>query len=485
MLQKSLLLIGIAGLFWFQPALSASKTTVIQISYDDLLKMVNSTICADRVPKSMKCSPVQVTVQGAPARPNLVVQCPGCLTKLKVNGAKVFGVLKTQQTELRFVTQAPSVMEAMEEIIRPLNLYYDTNFFGQAARPRGLATDGKGHLLVADFGTGQQDGKVWKISLPMYDATTPPLHSAMGVPQVEKLPSISIQAATQGQAFKSVVGLSAVRVDGPRMVGLVNRVRGKDGASLEQFKDFPMATLLRLAPRPASVPTIASSSAPLLSPGTGNSYSVIASLYDFEAQHDPDGRGIECNPFDFVLRGGEVYATDAAGNSVVRINLVTGKMALYALFEQIPNPKFPQMGPRTIDAVPTGIEFGPDGALYVSFVSGFPFVAGNAGVYRLKDNNGDGDALDAGEKTQMVEGLTMAIDVTFDSHGRMYTLEHSLDFSNRGFGRICQIQGGRCGVILADKVIAPTGLVVIHNYLYYSQEFTGQVSRLSLPSTKH
>lgn len=206
----------------------------------------------------------------------------------------------------------------------------------------------------------------------------------------------------------------------------------------------------------------------------------VVSLYDFEARHDPDRDGVESNPYDLALRGDYVYVTDSAGNSVVRVNPQTGEAALYALFEELPNPQ-PQTGRATVDAVPSGMEFGPDGALYVAFVSGFPFVPGNSGVYRLADRNGDGDALDPGEKTLAVSGLTMAVDVTFDARGNMYTSENSLDFSKQAMGRICMIRDGKCAVTLTDKVVSPTGIAVIGDHLYYAQEFMGLVGRVRLP----
>ena len=81
-----------------------------------------------------------------------------------------------------------------------------------------------------------------------------------------------------------------------------------------------------------------------------------------------------------------------------------------------------------------------------------------------------------------VGGLTSAVDVAFDARGQMYTSEYSLDFMKNAPGRICLIRDGKCAVTLTDKVISPTGIAVIGDYIYFSQEFTGLVGRLPLPT---
>jgi hypothetical protein len=116
-------------------------------------------------------------------------------------------------------------------------------------------------------------------------------------------------------------------------------------------------------------------------------------------------------------------------------------------------------------------------------MTGFPFPKGGSGIWRIEDKNGNGNALDAGEVNLVVDGLDSAIDVAFDARGNMYTSEYSLDFQKNAPGRICQIRNGKCAVTLTDKVISPTGIVVIGEHTYFSQEFLGLVGRLPLPKT--
>jgi hypothetical protein len=295
---------------------------------------------------------------------------------------------------------------------------------------------------------------------------------------VDGLPSVEVKTEYQGQAFTSLVGVSAAQVEGSTLISIINRLYGVGGAPIPSLADVPVTSVLRsrlpLAQSTPSASTVSTQQ---------DSFTVLASLYDFERRANPDGRGVESNPYDMVLQNGYAYVSDAAANTIMRINTTTGEMEMYALFKEMPNPQFPETGAPTMDTVPTGLEFGPDGALYVAFLTGFPFPKGGAGVYRLVDNNGDGDALDPDEENLVVTGLNAATDVTFDAEGAMYTSEFSLNFNEWGTpGRLCQIHEGQCAVIITDKAFAPTSIVVVDGYIYFSQELAGRVSRLPLPN---
>jgi sugar lactone lactonase YvrE len=65
--------------------------------------------------------------------------------------------------------------------------------------------------------------------------------------------------------------------------------------------------------------------------------------------------------------------------------------------------------------VPTGIVEGPDGAYYMSQLTGFPFPIGGANVYRIDPRTGQAKVF-AG-------GFTMIMDLAFDKKGTLYVLE--------------------------------------------------------------
>ncbi|HEY0543970.1 MAG TPA: ScyD/ScyE family protein [Pyrinomonadaceae bacterium] len=496
MKSLSLFITVILLLITTQPALPQSKSGALNISYNDLVKIVDTSICLNKKTWGGQCTPETVKIEDASAAQGLTLKCPGCLTELEIRGDKASGKLKVVtpegEKELRFSVQAPTAADLSAQVVAKLDAYYSFHFFTKAARPRGLATDGKGNLLVTDFGTGQNDGKVWKIPVKNFDRQASLFNSVEGEEMVGGMPSVKIDTTFQGQPIKSIVGLSSVRLDGSALIALTNRIIAhEDKDPLANLHDTPIASLLRVN-LDAGI-SARGSAAPYkqaLQPSRPKPFTLLASLWDFEQRNNPDNRERECDPFDLALGGGYAYVTDAGGNDLLRIQLATGEMNSYAVFEQRPNPLFDSKQPENFknrpdrDAVPSGITFGPDGALYVACLGGYPFPQGGSGIYRLADKNGNGTALDPGEKSLAADGLTCAVGVAFDADGVMYTSEYSMDFFKNAPGRICQIRDGKCAVTLTDKAISPTSIIVIGHYLYFSQEFLGLVGRLPLPSAK-
>lgn len=459
-----------------RPAATTASGESMLLPFAELARMVDASLCARRSTPNGPCVPERVTVP-ATGGGTLVFECPGCLQALVVDGTHAQGRLVSLSDagprEVAFRTEAATADE-MARLAGRLETHFDERYFDQARRPRGLLADENEDLIVADLGTGNADGRIWWVqSSPLPGVRVTP---AAGTVVEDHLPSVLVNASLQGQRFPSIVGISSVRRAGGRLLGLVNRVVGK-GRELPELKDVPLASLLWINPGAGPGEASAATAEP-------RRWTAIASLFEFEARHNPDQDGIESNPFDVAVRNGHAYVADAAANAVLRVDERTGATTLYAVFEEVRNLLSPQVGFPTVDAVPTGLEFGPDGALYVAYLSGFPFGRGNAGVVRLVDLNGDSDALDTGEKTEVVTGLTMAIDVTFDRGGTMYTAEHSLEFMKRGPGRLCMIEDGRCAVTLTDHAAGPTSIAVAGGYLYYAQELQGRVGRVRLPSAK-
>ena len=72
-----------------------------------------------------------------------------------------------------------------------------------------------------------------------------------------------------------------------------------------------------------------------------------------------------------------------------------------------------------MQAVPTGVVKGPDGALYMSQLTGFPFPVGAANVYRIDPRSGN--------VSVYASGFTNIIDLDFGKDGTLYVLEMDHD----------------------------------------------------------
>jgi hypothetical protein len=103
-----------------------------------------------------------------------------------------------------------------------------------------------------------------------------------------------------------------------------------------------------------------------------------------------------------------------------------------------------------MQAVPTSVVKGPDGAYHVGQLTGFPFPPGGANVFRVVP--GQAPTVYAG-------GFTDIIDIAFDKKGRLYVLE----ISSEGLLNVPedQLPTGRLVRVDKDgsqKVLASEGL---------------------------
>ena len=121
--------------------------------------------------------------------------------------------------------------------------------------------------------------------------------------------------------------------------------------------------------------------------------SEIADLWAFENENNPDeevGNAlVDSNPVDVLARpGGHFYVADAGGNTLLSVSR-DGEVEVLSLFPNVSTP--PPFPGDNIDmnAVPTGVVAGPDGALYMSQLTGFPFPVGGANVFRVHARSGE------------------------------------------------------------------------------------------------
>ncbi len=183
----------------------------------------------------------------------------------------------------------------------------------------------------------------------------------------------------------------------------------------------------------------------------------IADLVAYEAANDPDGEGVDSNPYSVVSQWGKAVVADAGGNDLVSVS--RRGLSTKAVFPSqiVPAPPgIPDLPPELpAQAVPTSVVSGPGGALYVGQLTGFPFAVGAASVYRVE----------RGEDPEVVAGgFTNIIDIAFDRRGNLYVLEIAKNglLSGDPAGALYRVsrKGGPPKLILDQGLEAPGGLAI-------------------------
>jgi hypothetical protein len=192
----------------------------------------------------------------------------------------------------------------------------------------------------------------------------------------------------------------------------------------------------------------------------------VADLGAYEALNNPDGGPLDTNPYGLLEVPGAVVLTDAGGNSLLQVT-ANGDISTLAVFQSRgTNP------PRSTDSVPTSVTIGPDGAYYVSELSGFPAVAGAANIYRVEPGEAPRLFLTS---DACLTGFTTIIDIAFDGDGNLYVLQYGTGTlvrvtpdENQPGGICAQYQAGTRTTILSG-LSQPTSVAVgPHGALYVS-----------------
>ena len=136
----------------------------------------------------------------------------------------------------------------------------------------------------------------------------------------------------------------------------------------------------------------------------------VADLWAAAVQNNqPSAEDPFSNPADIAAdRDGTLYIADASCN---------------CLWSWTENEGLKMVVAWTIDdnPVPTGVALGPDGDIYVSFLSGFPFKTGSARIERWS----------GGALKQKYAGLTMLTDVLVTKDSRIFAVQFA-EFGDKG-----------------------------------------------------
>jgi sugar lactone lactonase YvrE len=187
--------------------------------------------------------------------------------------------------------------------------------------PRKIAFDADGALLVAEAGTGVDDGQISRRASNGQRATV-----------LDQLPSFPYTPS-------EIVGPAAVRPVGSDLYWIQGLGRDEQRSG----------NLLRLR---------------------GGQVEVLAGMR-LAAQSAPDGDTRIANPYDLLMEpDGTAYVSDASANVVWRID-PERRVRTVLIWTAVQDP------------VPTGLARGPDGAYYVALFSPEPHTEGSGRVVRF------------------------------------------------------------------------------------------------------
>jgi sugar lactone lactonase YvrE len=166
----------------------------------------------------------------------------------------------------------------------------------------------------------------------------------------------------------------------------------------------------------------------------------------FEKENNPDkSQEKVSNPSDLALAAdGTLYIADASGNTVFTWTADAG-LKLFASWPVTDSPDEPQ-------AVPTSLAIGPDGDVYVGFLSGFPFPYKGARIERYAAD---------GTLKETYPDLNLVTDILVTADGTLYAVEMANGYGDTGYnantGRVIKLVKGEVGVVL-DGLNYPYGI---------------------------
>jgi hypothetical protein len=310
--------------------------------------------------------------------------------------------------------------------------------------PRGLAFAPDGHLYVAEAGRGG-DG--------------PPCFTGPEGPSCFDLTgAVTRINVDKGKQKRILTGLPSFAADG---TGDVPAGFAAIGPMDVAFAGNERFVTIGLGADPAlrtQLPALADM-ALLIRARSQNTWQEIADIGTYEASQDPNADGPDSNPAGLVAsRDGQVLA-DAGGNALLAVD-TAGVISTIAVF---PNRNVPGPGGGTfsMDAVPTSVVVGPDGAYYVSQLTGFPFPVGGANIYRVVP----GEA-----PTVYASGFTNVVDLAFAGNGDLLVVEISTNglLSGTFDGALKRVRHGNVSPIVSQGLFAPYGIAVQGRWAYLS-----------------
>jgi len=171
--------------------------------------------------------------------------------------------------------------------------------------------------------------------------------------------------------------------------------------------------------------------------------------------HDPN-----TDPTGVFKWGRSFLATDSGANDLLRVK--HHRVSLVKVF-------FDEITRKgKVQAVPTDVAVGPDGAIYICELTGFPFVHGAAKIYRMVP----------GHKARgYANHLTNVTSIAFGKDGKLYAVQISnkglLNGPTGSLWRVFSKRSGKHAKNLTGPLFAPYGVAIKGHNAYVS---TGAVA---------
>ncbi len=165
----------------------------------------------------------------------------------------------------------------------------------------------------------------------------------------------------------------------------------------------------------------------------------VADIAAYELANNPDAvLPPDSNPYGVAIVGdGSVLVADAAANDLLRV-AHDGTIETIAIFPPAPNVLFPGIGGPMVQAVPTSVAIGPDGAWYVAELRGFPF-ANASHVWRIEPGSRNVHCTIGASSGQCIDwasGLRHVVSIAFGPDGNLYASQFGPGPGPRVFARL-------------------------------------------------
>ncbi|WP_091930582.1 ScyD/ScyE family protein [Blastococcus sp. DSM 46786] len=299
----------------------------------------------------------------------------------------------------------------------------------QLDNPRQLDMTSDGVLVIAESGTGGDDCADVGGDTVCVGTT--------GAVSIVRHPA-KVQGVT---AERVVTGLLSEA--GPSGIGAT----GNDAASARTLGRIYIAKDVDVPDGITGLPE--EQEGKLLRAAAGRPASVVADIRAFEAANDPDGQGVESNPYAVLDIGDKVLVADAAANAVLAVDR-RGRISVFAVLPTITggacDTRLNQDGSYSCDPVPTALSFSRDGDVIVGGLGSL--VPGAGRVWELDHRTG--------AIQQTWTGFTGVTGAAQDQAGNLYASE--LFGGDDGSGQLVMVP--KNGARATLPVPSPAGVVV-------------------------